>query len=95
MKGLLEKLKAFFSKGDKNPGNEKKAANGKAKKKKQRVPLKQRYREMVSEFRKITWLKPKELGKQTLVVGLFVVALTILVGLMDFGLSNLMRLIAI
>ncbi len=86
---MLEKIKAFFSRS-KNGSAQKGKAN-----KKKRVSLKQRWREMVSEFGKITWLKPKEWAKQTLVVGVFVLALTILVGIIDFVLSNLMRLVAI
>ena len=94
MKGLLEKIKAFFSKDKGDKKNAKSAKKGKANKK-QRASFKQRFGEMKSEFKKITWLSPKDLAKQTLVVGLFVVALTVLVGVIDFVLSNLMRLIAI
>ena len=86
---MLEKIKAFFSRGRGSSARKAKANN------KKRVSLKQRWREMVSEFSKITWLKPKDWAKQTLVVGVFVLALTILVGIIDFVLSNLMRLIAI
>ena len=52
-----------------------------------------RFREMVGELKKVTWPSRKDLIRQSTVVIVFVLILTVVVGLMDYVLSNLLRLI--
>ena len=51
------------------------------------------FREMFGELKKVTWPSRKDLIRQSTVVIVFVLILTVVVGLMDYVLSNLLRLI--
>ena len=81
---------------------EKKAAakaadkNAKAKKSdpgKKRFNLVKTFKDMWAELKKVTWPSRKDLIRQSTVVIVFVLVLTVIVGLMDYVLSNLLRLI--
>ena len=48
---------------------------------------------MKHELKKVTWPSRKDLIRQSTVVIVFVLILTVVVGLMDYVLSNLLRLI--
>ena len=51
------------------------------------------FKEMWSELKKVTWPSKKDLIRQSTVVVVFVLILTVLVGLIDTGLSALLKLI--
>ena len=51
------------------------------------------YKDMWAEIKKVTWPSKKELVRQSTVVIVFVLLLTVIVGLMDWGLSALLTLI--
>ena len=48
---------------------------------------------MWAELKKVTWPSRTDLIRQSTVVIVFVLILTVVVGLMDYVLSNLLRLI--
>ena len=50
--------------------------------------LQRRTRETVSEMRKVLWPSRKEMTTYTIVVMIFVVVLTTIVALLDFGLTK-------
>ena len=52
-----------------------------------------KFKEMFYELKKVTWPSRKDLIRQSTVVIVFVLILTVVVGLMDYVLSNLLRLI--
>jgi preprotein translocase subunit SecE len=51
------------------------------------------FKDMWAEIKKVTWPSKKELVRQSTVVIMFVLLLTVIVGLMDWGLSALLKLI--
>ena len=51
------------------------------------------FKMMYHELKKVTWPSKKELVRQSTVVIVFVLLLTVIVGLMDWGLSALLKLI--
>ena len=51
------------------------------------------FKDMWAELKKVTWPSRKDLIRQSTVVIVFVLILTVVVGLMDYVLSNLLRLI--
>ena len=51
------------------------------------------FKDMWAEIKKVTWPSKKELVRQSTVVIMFVLLLTVIVGLMDLGLSALLKLI--
>ena len=51
------------------------------------------FKNMYHELKKVTWPSKKELIRQSVVVVVFVLLLTIVVGLMDAGLSALLKLV--
>ena len=51
------------------------------------------FKMMYHELKKVTWPSRKDLIRQSTVVIVFVLILTVVVGLMDYVLSNLLRLI--
>jgi preprotein translocase subunit SecE len=61
--------------------------------KKSRFNLIKTFKDMWAELKKVTWPSRKELIRQSTVVIVFVLVLTVLVGLMDAGLSALLKLI--
>ena len=69
-----------------------KAAAKKSEKKSKFHPVKT-FKEMWSELKKVTWPSKKDLIRQSTVVVVFVLILTVLVGLIDTGLSALLKLI--
>ena len=71
---------------------DKKAAAKKSEKKRKFHPVKT-FKEMWSELKKVTWPSKKDLIRQSTVVVVFVLILTVLVGLIDTGLSALLKLI--
>ena len=71
---------------------DKKAAAKKSEKKSKFHPVKT-FKEMWSELKKFTWPSKKDLIRQSTVVVVFVLILTVLVGLIDTGLSALLKLI--
>lgn len=71
---------------------DKKAPAKKSEKKSKFHPVKT-FKEMWSELKKVTWPSKKELIRQSTVVVVFVLILTVLVGLIDTGLSALLKLI--
>ena len=71
---------------------DKKAPAKKSEKKSKFHPVKT-FKEMWSELKKVTWPSKKDLIRQSTVVVVFVLILTVLVGLIDTGLSALLRLI--
>ena len=71
---------------------DKKAAAKKSEKKSKVHPVKT-FKEMWSELKKVTWPSKKDLIRQSTVVVVFVLILTVLVGLIDTGLSALLKLI--
>ena len=71
---------------------DKKAAAKKSEKKSKFHPVKT-FKEMWSELKKVTWPSKKDLIRQSTVVVVFVLNLTDLVGLIDTGLSALLKLI--
>ena len=50
------------------------------------------FKMMYHELKKVTWPSRKDLIRQSTVVIVFVLILTVVVGLMDYVLSNLLRL---
>ena len=71
---------------------DKKAPAKKSEKKSKFHPAKT-FKEMWSELKKVTWPSKKDLIRQSTVVVVFVLILTVLVGLIDTGLSALLKLI--
>ena len=71
---------------------DKKAAAKKSEKKSKFHPVKT-FKEMWSELKKVTWPSKKDLIRQSTVVVVFVLILTVLVGLIDTGLSAMLKLI--
>ena len=71
---------------------DKKAAAKNSEKKSKFHPVKT-FKEMWSELKKVTWPSKKDLIRQSTVVVVFVLILTVLVGLIDTGLSALLKLI--
>ncbi len=51
-------------------------------------------RDYKSEFKKITWLSPKDLLKQTGVVLVILIAAAVVLGLLDWGFSSLINLLS-
>src|SRR5687768_2773040 len=60
---------------------------------KKRTPLPQFFREVRAEGRKITWTSRKETWITSVMVGIMVALAAAFFGLVDFGLSNAMRLL--
>lgn len=72
---------------------DKKAVAKKSEKKKSKFNLIKTFRDMWAELKKVTWPSKKDLIRQSTVVIVFVLVLTVLVGLIDTGLSALLKLI--
>ena len=72
---------------------DKKAAAKKSDSGKKRFNLVKTFKDMWAEIKKVTWPSKKELVRQSTVVIVFVLLLTVIVGLMDWGLSALLKLI--
>ena len=72
---------------------DKKAAAKKSDSGKKRFNLVKTFKDMWAELTKVTWPSRKDLIRQSTVVIVFVLILTVVVGLMDYVLSNLLRLI--
>ena len=72
---------------------DKKAAAKKSDSGKKRFNLVKTFKDMWAELKKVTWPSRKDLIRQSTVVIVFVLILTVVVGLMDYVLSNLHRLI--
>lgn len=74
---------------------EKKAEGKKpeAKKKAKKFQLGAYLKEMWGEVKKLTWLSPKELGKNTGVVIIVVLAVTLLIWLLDLAFGTPMQLL--
>ena len=72
---------------------DKKAAAKKSDSGKKRFNLVKTFKDMWAELKKVTWPSRKDLIRQSTVVIVFVLILTVVVGLMDYVLSNLLRLI--
>ena len=70
-----------------------KAAAKKSDSGKKRFNLVKTFKDMWAELKKVTWPSRKDLIRQSTVVIVFVPILTVVVGLMDYVLSNLLRLI--
>jgi preprotein translocase subunit SecE len=73
--------------------SDKKAAAKKSDSGKKRFNLVKTFKDMWAELKKVTWPSRKDLIRQSTVVIVFVLILTVVVGLMDYVLSNLLRLI--
>lgn len=63
------------------------------KKGKPKFSFKRWWRDMVAELRKVTWPTKKELINHTIIVAVFVAAMAVIVGLIDAGMSALIKLI--
>ena len=61
--------------------------------KKKKFNLVKTFKDMWSELKKVTWLSKKELIRQSIVVVVFVVIFSVVIGIMDWGLSALLRLV--
>ena len=61
--------------------------------KKRKINIVKTFKDMWAELKKVTWPSKKELIRQSVVVVVFVLILTIVVGLMDAGLSALLKLV--
>ena len=72
---------------------DKKAAAKKSDSGKKRFNLVKTFKDMWAELKKVTWPSRKDLIRQSTVVIVFVLILTVVVGLLDYVLSNLLRLI--
>ncbi len=72
---------------------DKKAAAKKSEPSKKRFNPIKTFKDMWAELKKVTWPSRKELIRQSAVVIVFVLILTVLVGLMDAGLSALLKLV--
>ncbi|MDR2514767.1 MAG: preprotein translocase subunit SecE [Christensenellaceae bacterium] len=75
-----------------------KAKDDKAKKpavaaKKPRFDLVKKSRELFAELKKVTWPSRRDLIRHSIVVSVFVVAVTVVVALYDLVFSSLMRLL--
>ena len=55
--------------------------------------IKHYWRETVGELRKVTWPTPKEAWAMTKIVLVVMVIMSIVLGLLDFGFSQLIRLL--
>ena len=72
---------------------DKKAAAKKSDSGKKRFNLVKTFKDMWAELKNVTGPSRKDLIRQSTVVIVFVLILTVVVGLMDYVLSNLLRLI--
>lgn len=70
-----------------------KKAAAKKSEKKRKFNIVKTFKDMWAELKKVTWPSRKELIRQSVVVVVFVLILTIVVGLMDAGLSALLKLV--
>ena len=61
--------------------------------KKRKFNIVKTFKDMWAELKKVTWPSKKELIRQSVVVVVFVLILAIVVGLMDAGLSALLKLV--
>ena len=61
--------------------------------KKRKFNIVKTFKDMWAELKKVTWPSKKELIRQSVVVVVFVLILTIVVGLMDAGVSALLKLV--
>ena len=68
-------------------------SSGKIENKKFKFNLVKTFKDMWAELKKVTWPSKKDLIRHSLVVIMFVLILTVFVGLIDAGLSALLRLI--
>ena len=68
-------------------------SSGKIENKKFKFNLVKTFKDMWAELKKVTWPSKKDLIRHSLVVIVFVLILTVFVGLIDAGLSALLRLI--
>ena len=83
--------KPFWSKSGKDVDKkDNKPAKAKAKKKRR---VRQFFKDMSSELKKISWPDKKEWLTSTVVVLVFVAFMAVVTGLVDLGLSSLMKLI--
>jgi preprotein translocase subunit SecE len=64
----------------------------KANKKKRKSPARF-FKDIISELKKVTWPTAKDLVKYTGAVIAFILVTAVIVGLMDFGLAELFRLV--
>lgn len=64
----------------------------KANKKKRKSPARF-FKDIISELKKVTWPTGKDLVKYTGAVIAFIIVTAVIVGVMDFGLSELFRLV--
>lgn len=55
--------------------------------------IKRYFSEMIAELKKVTWPTRQELVKYTGIVLAFVVSFSIVVGVMDYGLAQLLKLV--
>ena len=78
---------------DKKALAKKDAKNNLNKKGKPKFSFKRWWRDMVAELRKVTWPTKKELINHTIIVVAFVAAMAVIVGLIDAGMSALIKLI--
>ncbi|HHT64580.1 MAG: preprotein translocase subunit SecE [Caldicoprobacterales bacterium] len=60
---------------------------------KKRASFKKYFRGVVSEVKKVSWPSRKELTNTTMVVLAFIVILSVVVGVIDLGLGELLKLI--
>ncbi len=60
---------------------------------KKKFNLVKTFKDMWSELKKVTWLSKNELIRQSIVVVVFVVLFSVVIGVMDWALSALLRLI--
>lgn len=70
------------------------ASKSTAKKKKARKGFKKYFREVVSEVKKVTWPSTKDLINNTIVVVVFILIFAIIVGIIDLGLGQILKLIS-
>lgn len=73
--------------------DKKQAATREGKTKRRVGRIRQYFREVGAELKKTTWPTKKELAKYTGVVLAFVAIFAVIVGLMDLGLTELLKLI--
>lgn len=73
--------------------DKKQVATREGKTKRRMGRIRQYFREVGAELKKATWPTKKELAKYTGVVLAFVAIFAVIVGLMDLGLTELLKLI--
>lgn len=73
--------------------SDKKAVAKKPDSGKKKFNLIKTFKDMWSELKKVSWPSRKDLIRHSVVVIVFVLILTILIGLMDTGLSALLKLV--